>query len=396
MEIRGATIHRSVDKDRKEPPFGYFFAGRIWDKAYIDNLSRISADDIALHYIDEHVSPAVSEPKKGRVVFQETLYGWDGKPLANINIVSHCASTRIYYNSMRQMFAMFLAYSAAIVLAILFALVRWIWNPLRSISMALTKNSTEPIRGLAGKPDEFGDMAGLITRFFEQRQALIETEKMSAMGRFAYGAAHEIKNPLAIIYSSVEYLQAKLQGADVTIERAITNSIQAVSRADAIIEALVKFSDPPKFRKDTALIDVLVGDLLEIFIPKVKSPDVRIVFEPGDEGMKVYVDKQQLEHAFFNILFNAMDAMPKGGLITVRTCREAPRCFIEVADTGEGISAEDLPKVFEPFFTTRRDKKQVGIGLTVAKALVVANDGDIKITSEKGKGAVVRIALPLV
>jgi signal transduction histidine kinase len=119
--------------------------------------------------------------------------------------------------------------------------------------------------------------------------------------------------------------------------------------------------------------------------------------------LSVEADADQIQYALLSVLMNAAEAMPTGGEVTIAARKElpakpsqgTPRCAIEVTDTGEGISKENLPKIFEPFFTTRRDRKQIGLGLTVSKEFLKSNKGDIFIASEKGKGTIVRIVLPL-
>ncbi|GAI25248.1 unnamed protein product, partial [marine sediment metagenome] len=106
---------------------------------------------------------------------------------------------------------------------------------------------------------------------------------------------------------------------------------------------------------------------------------------------------------FFNLLMNAIEAMPKGGVITIKTYKMAPSessldnrlCVIEITDNGEGILKRNLRKLFEPFFTTKRDKKGIGLGLFMAKMIVNNHKGDLVIDSKLGKGATAKIILPL-
>ena len=118
--------------------------------------------------------------------------------------------------------------------------------------------------------------------------------------------------------------------------------------------------------------------------------------------MYLEVDKNQMQQVFFNLLMNAIEAMPKGGTIMIKTYKMKPSessladklCVIEVADTGEGISKKDLQRIFEPFFTTKRERKGTGLGLSMTKMIVNNHKGDLAIESIPGKGTTAQIALP--
>jgi PAS domain S-box-containing protein len=232
---------------------------------------------------------------------------------------------------------------------------------------------------------------------------LIQAEKMVALGRFSYGAAHEIKNPLGIILGGTEYLEAKYKDADQDTRETIDTVVAAVKRADRIIDMLVRFSEPKRSKVETVLLDDIVKRSVEKLKKGNIDPRIGIAFKFSQEGIFAEVEADRVEDAMQEILRNAVEAMPEGGIINIRTYKESTREFledvlhgvIEIADSGEGMPKESLPKVFEPFFTTKRDKKQVGLGLTVARAIVNINKGDIFVSSEKDKGTVVKVALPL-
>jgi PAS domain S-box-containing protein len=232
---------------------------------------------------------------------------------------------------------------------------------------------------------------------------LIQSEKMVALGRFSYGAAHEIKNPLGIILGGAEYLEAKYKDADQDTKETLDTVVAAVKRADRIIDSLVRFSEPKRSNVKTVPIADLAKESVDRFKAENPGPGVEIEMKLDPGKILAEVEVQRVEDAIVDILRNSVEAMPSGGRITVSTYKESAREFledvihgvIEVADTGTGIPKESLPKVFEPFFTTKRDKKQIGLGLTVARAIVNINKGDIFVQSEMGKGTVVKVALPL-
>lgn len=232
---------------------------------------------------------------------------------------------------------------------------------------------------------------------------LIQAEKMVALGRFSYGAAHEIKNPLGIILGGTEYLEAKYKDADEDTKETLQTVVAAVKRADRIIDALVRFSEAKRSNVKIIGLQELVDGAMKMVGQDKSASGIKFKFEYSSESLRAEVEAERMHYALYEILENAIEAMPGGGQITIRTYKEATREFledvihsvIEISDSGEGIPKESLPKVFEPFFTTKRDKKQIGLGLPVARAIVNINKGEIFIDSELGKGTVVKVALPL-
>jgi signal transduction histidine kinase len=314
--------------------------------------------------------------------------------------------------------------------------------PLDTISLALAGEDAAHLKTLMGKEDEFGRIAVLIDKFFRQRQdllteigqrkrsdealvakmneleeaykqlkdmqaKLVQSEKLAALGRFASGVAHEVKNPLAILLGGLEYIKAKLPGADPELREAIVKMREAVMRADIVVKDLLTFARPSKITAEVVHPNELIHDaivFIELFKHKSDTADINIRQELTDVEILVEVDKNQMQQALFNILLNAIEAMPMKGDIFVSTypCvapmppdqQEARACVIEIRDTGSGISKEDMVKIFEPFFTTKREKKGTGLGLSIVKSIIDKNKGAINMQSEVDKGTTVRIILP--
>ncbi len=269
-------------------------------------------------------------------------------------------------------------------------------------------------RGISGAVLVFQDMSERKKTMDELKNAyedlkktqheLIQSEKLAALGRFSAGVAHEIKNPLGIILSGAEFLEMKLSHLDEDVKTAIKKMKDSVTRANAIVQDLLKFARPssgatPERIRPQDLIDEALS-LLKFRIP---LKNIKIKAEAEAEDISVDVDRNQMLQVLLNLLMNAIDAMPKGGRISVKTyklnrppsCPDSALCIIEVKDTGEGIPEENLPKIFEPFFSTKRDKKGTGLGLFMTKMIVDNHKGSLEIESRPGAGTTVRVALPL-
>jgi signal transduction histidine kinase len=234
------------------------------------------------------------------------------------------------------------------------------------------------------------------------QQELIQSEKLAALGRFSSGIAHEIKNPLGIILGGSEFLEMKLSRVDSDVKTAIDKIKESTFRANTIVQDLLKFSRPSVLKTERINPNDLIRETLSLFKYRTPLIEIKIKTHFAKEKMYLEVDKNQMQQVLFNLLLNAIEAMPKGGAIMIKTYKMAPSesspadklCVIELTDTGEGISKKDLERIFEPFFTTKRERKGTGLGLSMTKMIVNNHKGDLAIESIPGKGTTAQIVLP--
>jgi PAS domain S-box-containing protein len=254
--------------------------------------------------------------------------------------------------------------------------------------------SVSPVRDDNGKIKKLIHVINDITERKTFQEELARSEKLAALGRFAAGAAHEIKNPLGIILGGLELLQAGSDSASQEMKSTIATLSGAVLRTDSIINALSKLSEVVKLNIGRIDVKQFVEDTVFLMKSALARPGVKINVE-CQGGMYVEADAERLQEALTDVLNNAADSIKDTGDIDVKVKRDHSDCVIEIADTGEGISSGDISKVFEPFFTTRRDRKRVGLGLTVVREVIKMHKGDISLKSYPGKGTIVRITLPI-
>ena len=236
-----------------------------------------------------------------------------------------------------------------------------------------------------------------ITDKKQVEEALQRTEQLKLVGEWAAELAHEIKNPLAGIKGSVEILLQEPNIAEedrVLIEKAVDE----IRRIELLIKSLLNFAKPPQLQ----LLQTDINDLLDKTISfslkhptlaKKASMPIKIIkdFDPGlPETM---ADPMQLQQVFLNLVFNAIEAMPAGGALAVKTSYDAvlDSINIAIADTGQGIEQSMLDKIFQPFFTTKR--KGSGLGLAVTRRLIEQHGGDVYVESTPDKGTVFNISL---
>ena len=249
----------------------------------------------------------------------------------------------------------------------------------------------------------------------ETQTQLIQSEKLACIGQLAAGIAHELKNPLSIILQGVDILEHAAEVAPEQQAEALTMTKRSVLRADAIIRGLLTFSRQTSSQlQPVNLNDVLIA-ALALVEKQLTVNNVTVVKALGPSSLPVSADANQMQQVLINLMVNAMQAMPKGGRITLTTAaqtlsvlghgvgRSAADFFTigqrtaicEVADTGMGIPAEQLFKVFDPFFTTKPPGEGTGLGLSIVQSIVDTHRGLINIESEVGRGTTVRITLPL-
>lgn len=236
------------------------------------------------------------------------------------------------------------------------------------------------------------------------QQQLVQSEKLAALGRFSAGVAHEVKNPLGIILGGTEFLERKFSRADADTKMVLAKIKESTLRADVIVHSLLKFSRPSELKMEKVKPADVVNDALSFFQYRGQSHSVKVEAEFADSFAYIEVDRNQMQQVLFNLLVNAADSMPAGGMIKVSVfTRGVPGagpgesfCEIHVSDTGEGIPKENMAKIFEPFFTTKRDKKGTGLGLSIVKTIIENHKGNINIESQPGKGTDVVITLPAI
>jgi len=228
-------------------------------------------------------------------------------------------------------------------------------------------------------------------------QQLWQAARMVTMGELAASIAHELNNPLATVSLRVESLAAKIHPDDPK-QRALRIITREIERMSDLVNKLLDFSR--RGQRKLSNVDVCreIENALELvyYLLRKKGITVRRDYQTGLP--LVHADCQELLQLFLNLIINASDAMPQGGILTIRVYEknmDMDYIAIEIADTGMGIKPDDLTKVMDPFFTTKPLGKGTGLGLSICRHIVRGHQGSINITSEVGKGTTVFIDLPI-
>ncbi|NTW03755.1 MAG: PAS domain-containing protein, partial [Oscillochloris sp.] len=223
---------------------------------------------------------------------------------------------------------------------------------------------------------------------------LAQSAKMASLGVMAGGIAHEIRNPLAIIAASAQLLEDHPD--DPELQRQCTQKIVAsTQRASLIIEHLLKFAHPPQERFRLLNIYTTLDETCTLLSHQMLVSHVLLQRDFAPELPRIYGNPELLQQVFTNLILNACNAMPQGGLLIISSKLVTNQIELYFRDNGHGISPEHLPKIFDPFFTTRAVGKGTGLGLSISYSIVQQHQGTMEVVSEPGQGATFIIRLPI-
>jgi two-component system, NtrC family, sensor histidine kinase HydH len=224
-----------------------------------------------------------------------------------------------------------------------------------------------------------------LTEIRELEQKVTVNEKFAALGRLSAGVAHEIRNPLNSIRGFIQYFQKKLS-LDEEDYRYTDLMLTEVDRLNRVISKLLAYSRPREPRLGIRSPEDVLDHCFRVVSREASEAGVELVLERSEEDVPlVLMDTDQITQVFINILINAMESTPSGGKISVRYGPDDNgRVRIVVEDTGEGIPRENLDKIFDPFFSTK--KKGTGLGLAIVKSIIEGHGGEIEVESDSGTG----------
>lgn len=232
-------------------------------------------------------------------------------------------------------------------------------------------------------------------------------ERLSTLGTLAAALAHEIRNPLEALNLNLELLERSLESprmrsADAGKRQKYLRVLEdEIARLGGIVENFLSFARPGPAPVGTVRLDRILQQVVELVDNQARSRKVEIEIDTDGQAMMVEGSEDQLKQVFLNLVINGLEAMPAGGRLSIRaeTVENAesggPRrsAVVRIRDTGEGIAAEAMPRLFDPFFSTR--PRGTGLGLTIARRVIQEHHGQIGVESSPGAGATFTVELPL-
>jgi PAS domain S-box-containing protein len=224
---------------------------------------------------------------------------------------------------------------------------------------------------------------------------LLQSQKLAALGVMAGGIAHEVRNPLAVCSSAAQFLMADPD--DPELRQECAHKIHAgIGRACMIIENLLRFARPSveMARQRTDLAAVL-KETLSLVTAQARVQKIELVTQLTAGPVWISGIEALLQQAFLNLFLNAIKAMPDGGVLTTTLDSDEDQVWVRISDTGNGISPQDLDKIFDPFYTTAAVGQGTGLGLSISYSIIKQHLGAIEVDSSVGAGATFTVRLPI-
>jgi signal transduction histidine kinase len=235
-----------------------------------------------------------------------------------------------------------------------------------------------------------------ITESRRSTEKTIESERFNALTLLAAGVAHEIGNPLNSLHIHLQLMERKVRKLDGKVkeelQEAIAISRAEITRLDSIVTQFLQAIRPSKPILHPENINALVEEALRFFAPEIADRDIVVEPELRPDLPPIELDRDQMKQAFYNVIKNSFEAMKRRGILRIRTDMDGTHVNVSFTDTGGGMSAESLSRVFEPYFTTKSSGS--GLGLLIVRRIVREHGGELAIESNEGKGLTLTIRLP--
>ena len=232
-----------------------------------------------------------------------------------------------------------------------------------------------------------------LTEIQRLKKEIARSQRLASIGRLAAGVAHEIRNPLSSIKGFATYFKERYR--DIPEDHKTAEiMVQEVERLNRVISQLLEFARPLNIQKKTVSLEVVIKDSLKMVEGDAHQKGIRVDLSNDLQIQEAWIDPDRIRQVLLNLYLNAIQAMESGGALSVKLRQEddTGRLRIIVSDTGKGIKKEDLPNLFDPYFTTK--PSGTGLGLAIVHKIIESHGGEVGVESHYGEGSTVTIRLP--
>ncbi len=237
------------------------------------------------------------------------------------------------------------------------------------------------------------------TRYERLQRRALEAQRLAELGTLTGGLAHEIKNPLSTVQLNLQLLREDLDPHEPAFTRLVSRlaTVQKeTSRLRDILDDFLRFAGKIELDRKPVAVHALLEELVDFYAPQAQLQRVQLRVrppQPDEPPVVARLDERMIKQAVLNLMINALQAMPEAGGEIILSARHAPGlALIEVIDTGQGMSADTLERIFQAYYSTK--KGGTGLGLAIAKRVAEEHGGRIKAASEPGKGSAFTIEIP--
>ena len=237
-----------------------------------------------------------------------------------------------------------------------------------------------------------------LTERRDRTRETIESEKINALTELAAGVAHELGNPLNSLHIHFQLLERDIQklakGKGKKLQESLHVVRSEIERLDMIIDQFLKAVRSEPLERQPAQVNRLLKESVEFLQPEIRDRDLLVELELAKGLAPVALDAVRIKQAFYNLIKNAVQASRTGGILRISTEQNDLWQIVTFADNGSGVAAENVTRIFDPYFTTK--KSGSGLGLLIVRRIVREHGGELSMESHEGKGTTVRIFLPLI
>ena len=386
----------------------------------VKEISIISnADEIVASTDPKRIGEEVGPTKKERIIKAElgepvskegkvynvilpVVAGNEHYGYIHLKINTEDFSEIIASNAIKRIVATSLVFGLGIILAVSLSLMytKPIHNVVNAARNVAAGDLTPELR--TDRKDEIGELTHtfnyMVQKLREERaleEKLREAEHLSGIAQLAKGIAHEIRNPLNFISLSIDHLRKKFSPRENSekeqFESLITSIKHEIQRLNKLVGDFLDYGKSLRLNRQETDLQGLIQDVVALVSAKAEKDAIKIQY--FDEGLpRLSLDPELIKTCLFNIILNAFQAMPEGGELTVRSRMTDGTVTVIIADTGIGVSQENLSRLFDPFFSTK--STGLGLGLAMTKRVIEDHGGKVDFQTTEGKGSTVTISLP--
>jgi signal transduction histidine kinase len=353
--------------------------------------------------IQAELGEPVSKEGKAYNVILPVVAGNEHYGYIHLKINTEDFSDIIAGNAIKRIIATSLVFGIGIILAVFLSLMYT--KPIHTVVNAARNVAAGDLSPelSTDRKDEIGELTQtfnyMIQKLREERaleEKLREAEHLSGIAQLAKGIAHEIRNPLNFISLSIDHVKKKFSPCgDVekeqfeSIVRSIKHEIQRLNR---LVGDFLDYGKPLRLNRRETDLHALIKDVVALVSAKAEKDAIKIAYY-HEVLPKLSLDPELIKTCIFNIILNAFEAMPSGGELSIRAVPYGEKATVVIADTGIGVPRENLPRIFDPFFSTKT--AGLGLGLAMTNRVIEEHGGKVDFQSEEGKGSKVTLSLPL-